>query len=310
MAPSQVNDSARAEMARLAEFRDDISGAITTGGTSTAYTLTSNQVFDTLAHANGAMMAFVPHTTCGATVTLAVDSIGAKPLRSAPSVELPSGTLIQGTPYVATYNNSDGVWYLQGFYVNPFTIPIGGVLPYVGASAPSSSFAFMFGQAIDRTTYATLFALISTNYGIGNGSTTFNIPDLRGRAVFGLDNMGGSAASRITVAGGNFDGTLQTSSGAGGAQNKVIANGNLPASIPLNDPGHTHIMNARSFGDVGVLAATSGSINGVFDLGTSGSKNSGILAASTGITINPGGANTALPIMPPAIVLPYILRII
>ena len=62
--------------ARLAEWRDDISGTITTGGTGTAYTIASNQVFDTLAHMNGAMIAFVPHTTCGATVTLNVDGLG------------------------------------------------------------------------------------------------------------------------------------------------------------------------------------------------------------------------------------------
>ena len=84
MAPSAVNDSARAMGARLAEWRDDISGTITTGGTGTAYTVASNQVFDTLAHMNGAMIAFVPHTTCGATVTLNVDGLGAKPLRTSP----------------------------------------------------------------------------------------------------------------------------------------------------------------------------------------------------------------------------------
>jgi len=48
--PSSVNDSARAMMARVAEWRDDVSGGITSGNTSTAYTLTSNQGFDTLAH--------------------------------------------------------------------------------------------------------------------------------------------------------------------------------------------------------------------------------------------------------------------
>jgi len=47
--PSSVNDSARAMMARAAEWRDDVSGTIATGGTSTAYTATSNQGFDTLA---------------------------------------------------------------------------------------------------------------------------------------------------------------------------------------------------------------------------------------------------------------------
>ena len=82
-------------------------------------------------------------------------------------------------------------------------------MPYVGSTAPNSNFALPFGQAISRATYDPLFALVGTTFGAGDGSTTFNIPDLRGRVAFGLDNMGGSAASRITVAGGNFDGTAR-----------------------------------------------------------------------------------------------------
>src|SRR5260221_2346836 len=82
--PSSVNDSARAMMAATAKYRDDIAGAIVTGGTSTAYTVLSYEVFDTLAHLNGQMIAFTPHITNGATVTLNVDSLGPKPLRSAP----------------------------------------------------------------------------------------------------------------------------------------------------------------------------------------------------------------------------------
>ena len=114
MAPSAVNDSARAMMARLAEWHDDVSGTIATAGTASAYTLASNQGFDNFADMNGAMIAFVPHITNAATVTLNADGLGAKPLRFGPGLELQSGVLIQGTPYVASYNNSDGAWYLQG----------------------------------------------------------------------------------------------------------------------------------------------------------------------------------------------------
>ena len=196
MAPSSVNDSARAEMASVKKWADDIAGATVTGGSSTAFTLTTYQSFDTLARLNGNLVAFTPHATNGATVTLNVDGLGAKPLRSAPSVELPAGVLVQGTPYVALYNSSDAAFYLQGFFGNPYSIPVGGVLPYTGASAPNSSFVLPYGQAISRTTYASYFSLVSTTFGSGDGSTTFNVPDLRGRVIAGLDNMGGSAAMR------------------------------------------------------------------------------------------------------------------
>lgn len=118
-APSTVNDSGRAMMASTAAFRDDIAGAIATGGTSTAYTVTSFQAFDSLAHLNGQMVAFTPHATNGATVTLNVDGLGAKPLRPAPSTELVAGALVQGVPYTVVYNNSDAVFYLRSFFGNP-----------------------------------------------------------------------------------------------------------------------------------------------------------------------------------------------
>src|SRR5262245_54777847 len=119
-APSSINDSGRAMMAAIAKYRDDIGGAIATGGTSTAYTVSSYEVFDNLAHLGGQMIAFTPHTTNAATVTLNVDGLGAKPLRTAPNTELLAGTIIQGTPYVAVYSNTDGVFYLQGFFGNPY----------------------------------------------------------------------------------------------------------------------------------------------------------------------------------------------
>lgn len=231
--PSSVNDSARAMMAATAKYRDDIAGAIATGGTSTAYTVTSYQVFDTLAHLSGQMIAFTPHATNGATVTLNVDGLGAKPLRSAPSVELPAGVLVQGTPYLALYNNSDAAFYLHGFFTNPYSIPIGSSVDFWGTTAPNSSFVLSYGQAISRSTYSVLFGLLGTTYGSGDGSTTFNVPDLRGRVVAGADNMGGVAAGRLTDAVSGID----SLGDAGGAQSQTLTLAQLPTGITATGSG-------------------------------------------------------------------------
>src|SRR5690606_17924783 len=78
-------------------------------------------------------------------------------------------------------------------------VPIGTVVDYAGSTAPTG-WLFCAGQAVSRSTYAALFSVIGTTYGVGDGSTTFNLPDLRGRVTAGRDNMGGVSAGRLTGA--------------------------------------------------------------------------------------------------------------
>ena len=85
------------------------------------------------------------------------------------------------------------------------TSPTGSVIAFAGSSAPTD-WLLCFGQAVSRTTYASLFAIVSTTYGAGDGTTTFNLPDLRGRTVAGIDNMGGIDAGRLDIA--NSSGTV------------------------------------------------------------------------------------------------------
>ena len=66
------------------------------------------------------------------------------------------------------------------------TLPIGTIVPYAGFTVPTG-WLICDGQAISRTTYANLFAIIGIQYGTGDGDTTFNIPNLKGRIVVGLD---------------------------------------------------------------------------------------------------------------------------
>lgn len=79
---------------------------------------------------------------------------------------------------------------------NPL-LPVGMVMPFAGTNAPPL-YRFCDGSAISRTTFAALFEAIGTTYGAGDGSTTFNVPDMRGRVIAAPDNMGGTAANRLS----------------------------------------------------------------------------------------------------------------
>jgi microcystin-dependent protein len=73
------------------------------------------------------------------------------------------------------------------------------IMPYAGASAPTG-YLFCDGDAVSRATYSDLFGIIGVTYGAGDGSTTFALPDLRGRVIAGQDDMGGSSANNLTDA--------------------------------------------------------------------------------------------------------------
>jgi len=92
--------------------------------------------------------------------------------------------------------------------ISLLTLPSGTLVDYAGTVEPSG-WMLCDGRAVSRTDYASLFAAIGTAYGIGNGSTTFNIPDFRGRFARYNDNMGTAqgAASRDT---GRVHGSAQT----------------------------------------------------------------------------------------------------
>lgn len=81
------------------------------------------------------------------------------------------------------------------------------VLPFAGATAPEG-WLLCDGAAVSRATYAALFAKTGTAFGAGNGTTTFNLPDLRGEFVRGLD--GGRGVDTGRTLGSKQKGTLQT----------------------------------------------------------------------------------------------------
>jgi microcystin-dependent protein len=66
-----------------------------------------------------------------------------------------------------------------------FLVPTGTVSAYAGSTAPTG-YLLCDGTAVSRSTYSTLFGVVSTTYGVGDGSTTFNTPNLKGRTIIGV----------------------------------------------------------------------------------------------------------------------------
>lgn len=136
------------------------------------------------------------------------------------------------------------------------SVQTGSILWFAGDLIPAG-YVECDGRAISRTQFNRLFLVLDTSFGVGDGATTFNVPDLRGRFVLGRDNMGGTSANRVLAAQAD---TL----GAGAGEDKV----NLTVA---QLPSHTHTysvassagggMNFNDSGD-GNLSSVTGSTGG------------------------------------------------
>lgn len=180
--------------------------------------------------------------------------------------------------------------------ISAITMPAGVIMPYASISIPSG-WALCYGQQVSRTQYPTLFALLGTFFGAGDGVTTFNLPDLRGRAIFGNDSMGGTAANRLTTASITPNGGIFGS--AGGDQLAQADAG----TISVADPGHTHVENVGS-GSGGSQGVWSSSATG----NASGTLSVSTASSTTGVTASFTTALTGTQQnVPPAMVLNWII---
>lgn len=116
-----------------------------------------------------------------------------------------------------------------------FLVPTGAVVPYAGGSRPSTGWLLCDGRAVSRTTYKRLFRVLGTKYGLGDGSTTYNLPDLRARFPIGM----GGAVPFLGATGGTFQHTH-----TGGSHTHAV--GTLTVDM---ESTHTH--------GVGSIAASS-----------------------------------------------------
>ena len=122
-------------------------------------------------------------------------------------------------------------------------MPTGSIIPYAGQTAPSADWLLCDGAAIARqasNSNTPLFTLLGETYGAGDGSSTFNIPDLRGRVIAGQDDMGGASANRLTGQSGGVNGDNLGASGGTEGVTLTAAESGLPA--------HNHTQGVQTTG--------------------------------------------------------------
>lgn len=123
-------------------------------------------------------------------------------------------------------------------------VPAGSVLDFAGSSAPSG-YLICDGSLVSRTTYARLYDSIGTAWGVGDGSTTFKLPDLRGRVTLGVGTGSSLTARTLAAIGGTETHTLTTSE--------------MPSHTHTQD-SHNHTQNAHTHS---ATAYTTSGVNGV-----------------------------------------------
>ena len=155
------------------------------------------------------------------------------------SFPLPAGTTAQrdGSPAVGAVRFNTSLGQFEG-YTGSAWAPIGGSTPtgaievFAMTTAPTG-WLKCDGAAVSRTTYAALFAAIGTTFGVGDGATTFNLPDLRGEFVRGWDDsrgvdsgrtFGSAQADELRAHAHTYQSPVAGSSDSGGAVGSIQRN--------------------------------------------------------------------------------------
>jgi microcystin-dependent protein len=187
-------------------------------------------------------------------------------------------------------------------FTGPGTTPIGGMIIWLTDTLPTGSgtWAWANGQAISRTTYATLFGLWGTTYGAGDGSTTFNLFNAQEVALIGKSTMGGASSPGLLAS--IASGLKTVLGGLWGSDTRSLATTNLPPYTPSGTIGN--VVSGGTHGGTG--AATSFNTTG----GATAPLGDGLIAvASTFTGTAQGGASTAFGITPPSKAVNFIIRI-
>jgi microcystin-dependent protein len=199
-----------------------------------------------------------------------------------------------------------GVFQRHPLGSSALLVPPGCISAYAGASAPGG-WLICNGQAIDRQIYVNLFNVIGTLYGSGDGETTFNVPNLKGRHIMGVD------VSQV-----EFDVRGET----GGEVKHTLTIDEMPThnhnvidpghNHGVTDPGHQHSY-VNQVGDQGVnTLTTQADAADQVDYGQLTSINTTgitINTNTTGITLGNTGGSQAHYVLDPYMALHYIIKV-
>jgi microcystin-dependent protein len=162
------------------------------------------------------------------------------------------GTIVDwGSTYVLTPGSSiyimvmaSNFWAIFAKQEDRQLVPVGSIMTLPTANVPAG-YLECNGAAVSRTTYALLFAYIGTTYGVGNGTTTFNLPDYRGEFLRGWDNSKGTdtgrtiASAQAELVGGHFHNVGVKNGATSAGNNSLLGDSAAPNANQSTDVGNT-----------------------------------------------------------------------
>lgn len=282
----QVKDAAGADQGAM---------TLTQQGNTTTLEVTNNGV--------GKSEVVADKVTCGVLDPYAVvmDPVSSRPTELADS--LPGFT--PGAP--GFWVELDGVAsgeHQAYFFNGQDDIPISGGGGTVGAAvvgsimlwtaaSPPTGWLLCDGSAVSRSTYAELFSEIGTTYGAGDGSTTFNLPNLKGRSPMGVDAAGsGEIPTALGAAEGEALHTMTTG--------EMVAHGH-----GVTDPGHSHSAEVFSSGGAANVAFSGTAVTNFATFTTTATGL--IYSNTTGISIDNTGSSTPFNVIHPVLGLHFVI---
>ena len=188
---------------------------------------------------------------------------------------------------------------------NIVSIEVGTILPWSNSTLPSG-YLNCDGSAVSRSTYSALFAVIATDYGVGDGSSTFNLPDLQDKVPVGVSgskavaSSGGAAtatpAGSITIGAITPAGSISGSTGS-----HTLSTSEMPAHIhksPIGDPNDSSVQDTRIFNSATLFSSNVRKKHESESTGGGGSHSHSLSASFSGSSVTPSGSFSGTSVTP------------